>query len=359
MKFSASPLKIRSLLLAFALPLCFFLAGACNYNYYLGKEKEAEGRYEQANIEYRKALIDDPEDEDFLASYRRTSLLTAENMRERYLGLIGENRFLSANDLLERALALDPENSYFLEEREKWKRVLLTGKVDLNFERLGERLSLADRMEFAVRLNTPNQDRVVFTEIDLRNGLFRTEDFLYLAGDSFLLLYSINAIGVSLESNFEDGLGGTLRNSKSFENFIAFGTPVLSRTSGVLQRKRVAKSSVFRDAGGSALRLDEASEFEFPSSKIFYSAFFKDDRVEIDSDSRSIDFLPVSIHLNEIDDRVLLDFGHLELKFFEEKDRWGMRRIENGKEHLLDLRETLTLTPYFSQTEPPYFLERI
>ena len=80
--------------------LCGLLA-SCSYHYDQGQELEAQGRWEEAAIEYRIAYVDDPEDVEIREALERANLKVADDNFRRYQHYLQEHKFAKAYQRLE------------------------------------------------------------------------------------------------------------------------------------------------------------------------------------------------------------------------------------------------------------------
>ena len=98
---------------------------SCNYNYYRGMELETKGRFEEANIEYRRAYTNSPGNEKYREAFLRTAERTTADLLERYQKYLQEKKYRQAYRRLEQAQTLSPENQTIKNELRKWFRILL------------------------------------------------------------------------------------------------------------------------------------------------------------------------------------------------------------------------------------------
>ena len=131
------------------------LLSACNFHYRQGVDLEEKKRWEESSIEYRLALVDSPSDEDIHEALARINPKVAADNLARYRDYLGKQQFRKAFRRLEAAGVLDPSLEEVKTEREKWTKVLLAGRANLEFDRVETNLRLADKMNLQVVFNTP------------------------------------------------------------------------------------------------------------------------------------------------------------------------------------------------------------
>lgn len=344
-------LNIRFLLLL----IISFSFSACSYTYYEGQQLEKEERWEQANIEYHRAYTDDPDDEDFKDAFERTSKKTVIDLLERYKKYLGEKKFNSAYNRLERARVLDPQNEIVLKELKKWVKVLLAGKVSLDFKTLKRELQLADRMQLGVRINTPSPEQRLFARVDDQTGIFFAEDVLYDPPQDLLMFYSIGSIGVKLSQSIS---GGRRFRADEFKSFINLRTPVLTKISGKLN----AEGNIRKEAGEyypfEILSKTQTPEAWVPPRGVRYSLELRGDHIEVKSSVKYIDFVPQLMYMNHQERKVFFDFGHIELVQKNAGGAWGFKKkVSEERAYYKLLSENIILNPYFYYKEGAYYFK--
>ena len=64
--------------------LCLILFAGCSFHFDQGRKLEAEERWEEAAIEYRRAYVDDPDDSEVQEALQRVNRKVARGNLERY-----------------------------------------------------------------------------------------------------------------------------------------------------------------------------------------------------------------------------------------------------------------------------------
>ena len=323
---------------------------SCDYNYYLGQELEKEARFEEANIEYRKAVSSNPDNIQFKNAFKRTSAKTVEDLVIRYKNYLNQKEHLLAYNRLKRAIKLDPKNEYLLEEQKKWFRILSAGKIEFEFRSLRNSLQLADEMQLAVKINTFNQDNRLIADIDNHTGIFVVEDVLYNPPTDLLMFYSISSIGIKLVNVFSN------TKSDEYKSLVSLRTPVLTKISGNLnlpdnQLKQVNQYWPFE-----LLKKQESKEFWYPPNRLLrYTLKLEGNRILVSSSNSKLDFLPQIIYMNKKDRRIFVDFGNLKMEQTQIDGRWSFRRkINQERLYLKYLEKNVILSPYFYFREGGY-----
>ncbi len=340
--------NIRGLLISFMFGLVLFGIQGCNYNYYRGMELEELGRYEEANIEFHRAYVASPNDEDYKAAFRRTAEKTTEDLLARYERYKEDKQYLMAFRRLEKANALSPGHPTVQAELKKWYRILLAGKVDLvQIRSLSNQVPLTDEIILEIRFNTPNITRRLEAPIDYQTRTFSVEDVLYDPPQNLLMLYSINSIGVKL-------VNSSTRQSQ-FKKFVDFRVPVLVDVQGNLESTQSKLTPVSKFYPFNLLTDDKERQFWYPQAGPRFSLKLDKDRISVNSSVNQIDFLPQILYINREDRRYFLDFGHLQLAQRTSSGVWTIRRnVTEGREYLQELRKNLILNPYFYYREGGY-----
>ncbi|KAK3606894.1 hypothetical protein CHS0354_018489 [Potamilus streckersoni] len=357
---------LSALLLTFWLP-------ACNYDYYIANKQRESKNYEIANVHYHRALIDDPDDNDFIAGYTENSKTVSDLLLERYRRYIEERRFLPAYALLRRAQELPYNQEYIKEEEKNWLRVLIAGRVTFSFDTLNNYSVDSSRFQLQARFNTPNQSRRLIAPIDLIHGVYFTEDYLYKPQSEFLMFYTLNAIGLThlidiqgvenrIALKFEQSQNSPqdagkpryqkptqLQNSlisEEFNAFIDFSFPVVSEASGELSYTQ--KLAQFTDYyPQDILKRSTAQTPWTGEAGIRFKASLERDRIAIDTAAKSIEFLPQIMYTNSTNNRVFLDFGELEVKMEKNTQLWKISRKVPEKPAYRDiLMRNYIIRPY-------------
>lgn len=324
------------------------LVQGCNYNYYRGQQLEEQGRFEEANIEYHRAYIDSPDNDDYREAFQRTALKTTRDLMERYARYVKEKSYRMAFRMLEKANTLTPEDPEVQSEMKKWYKILLAGKVELaELKSLNNQIPLTDQIILEIRFNTPNVNKRLEAEIDYKTRLFSIEDILYDPPQNLLMLYSINSIGVKL-------VNSTTRQSQ-FKKFVDFKIPILVDVKGELLPVSDKLTPV-----GSFYPVDQLvsgtdTSFWYPSRSVRYSLELDSDRINVTSTIGYDDFLPQILYINRKDRRYFLDFGHLQIAQRKRGGLWTFRRlVQKEREYMSELEKNLILNPYFYYREGGY-----
>ena len=213
---SCCHLSSRKTFLLFLIP--WFIVG-CSFHYDLGQELEKQERWAEAAIEYRIAAVENPDDEDMSAALKRMNVLVAQENFESYQQYLQQKEFHKAYRRLETALIQNPELTQAREEMAQWWHLLITGKVELEFDRLSSNLRLAEEMILQVHFNTPN-GKLLSVNISSETGIFFLEDVVYRTQVKQLAEYTINAIGLKIKR--KSSLGYVRNEFKKFINFMFF-----------------------------------------------------------------------------------------------------------------------------------------
>ncbi|MBU2645712.1 hypothetical protein KKI24_13470 [bacterium] len=327
---------------------CILLFSGCNYNYHTGLKLEAEGRFEEANIEFHRAYTRSPNDEDFRDAFLRTAQKTTEDLLKRYEQYVKEKKYAIAFRRLEQARTLSPHDARISLELKKWYRILVAGKLDLvQIKSLNNQIPLSDQIILMVRINSPNALRRLDAPVNYQTGTFYVEDILYDPPQDLLMMYSLNSIGVKLIDN-------ATRNER-FKGFVDFKTPVLIEVHGDLTGNDQGLVAIDRFYPADRLRQSNASDFWYPSRGIRYALLLDADAIKVTSSVDRIGFLPQILYMNKKERRYFLDFGHLQL--FQKKTGgiWSFRRlIDDKRDYLSVLEKNLLLHTYFFYREGGY-----
>ncbi|HUJ73648.1 MAG TPA: hypothetical protein VL359_02275, partial [bacterium] len=176
------------------------LAGVagCNQYYAEGQLREAQGRWEEAAIQYHLAAIRDPSDPEYQEAYQRANRQVARENMEAYKRYLADKEFAKAYARLVDAATQDPTYPPVQQEQAKWMRVLVSGQVHFDFTSLQENTTVADELRLVVRVNTPNPGETVDGDVDVTTGIFFAENLLYDRPDELLTSYTLNSIGLSI-----------------------------------------------------------------------------------------------------------------------------------------------------------------
>jgi tetratricopeptide (TPR) repeat protein len=326
----------------------FLLIGGCSYHYHRGLELEAQGQFEEANIEFHRAYVQSPGNASYKTAYLRTAALTTEDLLERYDRYLRDKQYRLAYRRLEQAQGLTPDHPRIDEEMKRWFHVLLAGRIDLaEIQSLQHQIPLADRIELVIRLNTPNVIHRLEAPINYQNNTFSVEDILYDPPPNLLLMYSINAIGVKTSDNRGGG--------EQFRRFVDYKTPVLTDITGRLSATDSEMIAVDSLYPADLLRRSISSRFLYPTRDIRYSLELDGSQIRVSSKDGDISYLPQLMYSNRRDRRYFLDFGHLVLSQQQIGGSWAIRRVvTDERDYLKDLQRNILLNTYFFYRDGGY-----
>ena len=199
--------------LLFLIP--WFTVG-CSFHYDQGLELEKQERWAEAAIEYRISTVENPDDEDISAALKRMNVHVAQENFEAYQQYLQQKEYHKAYRRLEAALIQNPQLSQAREEMRQWWHLLITGKVELEFDRLLSNVRLAEEMILQVRFNTPS-GKILSGNISSETGIFFLEDVVYRTQAKQLAEYTINTIGLKIKR--KSSLGYVRNEFKKFVNF--------------------------------------------------------------------------------------------------------------------------------------------
>ena len=335
--------KTIGLILAFGL-----LFSGCNYNYHTGLQLEAEGRFEEANIEFHRAYTRSPGNEKYKDAFHRTAQKTTEDMLIRYEQYVKEKKYAIAFRRLEQARTLSPNHPRIDLELRKWYRILIAGKLDLvQIKSLNNQIPLTDQIVLTVRINSPNVIRRLEAPVDYQTGTFYVEDILYDPPQDLLMMYSLNSIGVKLINNSTE--------SERFMRFVDFKTPVLIEVRGDLKGNDKGLMAVERFYPVAPLNQSNNGDFWYPSRGIRYALLLDETEIKVSSSANRIEFLPHMLYINKKERRYFLDFGNLQLSQKKTGGAWSYRRlIDHKRLYLKELQKIILLNTYFFYREGGY-----
>lgn len=331
--------QLKSLRITIFVLLCGLLA-SCSYHYDQGQELEAQGRWEEAAIEYRIAYVDDPEDVEIREALERANLKVADDNFRRYQHYLQEHKFAKAYQRLEAGLAQNPNHSGFQAERPHWTRVLIAGRVHFEFQKLRGAFRLADEMQLQVQINTPS-GALLTTELINDTGLFFVEDLNYQHPPEFLTRYSLNSIGLRMKRRTATGF---LR--RNYQRFINFRELAPLAVQGKLKNGST-ETRVIQDHSE---RLQETSLLTaawVPPRLLNYQLQLNDTGIQILGTPR-LEFAPELLYLHQTQQRAFVDFGTYRVELNPETERWGIVRepATPATDHLPLLARNLALNPY-------------
>lgn len=329
----ASHMILRLILLA------ALLAG-CSYHYDQGKEREAQGRWEEAAIEYRIAHVDDPDDTEIREALQRANLKVAEDNFRRYQAYLKEKKYAKAYLRLEAGLSQNPEHAGLLAEVPHWRRVLIAGRVHFEFQRLRGTFRLADEMQLQVQLNTPS-GALLTAELLNDTGLFFVEDLSYRQPPEALARYSLNSIGLRMKRRTSSGY---LR--RDYQRFINFRELAPLTVQGRLKNG----SSKVRVVQDHTERLQEKPLLTaawVPPRMLNYELQLNGTGIQVLGAPR-LEFAPELLYLHQTQQRAFVDFGTYRVELNPDTERWGIVRepVTPETDHLSLLTRNLALHPY-------------
>jgi len=327
--------------LLFLIPL--FIVG-CSFNYDQGLELEKQERWAEAAIEYRIAAVENPDDEDISAALKRMNVHVAQENFESYQQYLQQKEFHKAYRRLETALIQNPDLSPAREEMRKWWHLLITGKVELEFDRLSSNLRLAEEMILQVRFNTPN-GKILSGNISSETGIYFLEDVVYRTQAKQLAEYSINTIGLKIKR--KSSLGYVRNEFKKFVNFREL-SPL--EVSGKITDNSLNTPQNVLDHRPVLISDREALATWQPPRLVSYELRFEGDTIKVISASKRGEFAPAVLYLNKSDLRANLDFGVSQLKMDASGRKWSIRRKTYRTaedDYYYGLSSNLSLNRYF------------
>jgi hypothetical protein len=338
---SCCHLSSRKTFLLFLIP--WFIVG-CSFHYDLGQELEKQERWAEAAIEYRIAAVENPDDEDMSAALKRMNVLVAQENFESYQQYLQQKEFHKAYRRLETALIQNPELTQAREEMAQWWHLLITGKVELEFDRLSSNLRLAEEMILQVHFNTPN-GKLLSGNISSETGIFFLEDVVYRTQVKQLAEYTINAIGLKIKR--KSSLGYVSNEFKKFVNFKEI-SPL--EVSGKINDNFLNIPQNVLDHRPVLISDREALVTWQPPRLVSYELRFDGDTIKVISASKRGEFAPAVLYLNKSDLRANLDFGVSQLKMDAAGRKWSIRRKTYRTaedDYYYGLSSNLSLNRYF------------
>lgn len=326
-------------------------AAGCTLPYAEGQALEDQGRWEEAMLAYREAVIEDPDDPEYREALQRAESVVARDNFERYRSYLAQKAFRKAYARLQDAARQDPSYQPVQEELDKWTRVLVSGQVDFSFEKAQTNLTLADEIQLVVRVNTPNPGETIDAEIDIDTGTFFAEDLLYDRPAELLALYTVNSIGVEL-------VFGRTRikqfTSREFQRFINIRAPIVGDVTGTMALDPGHARTPVTEHRAALPRLPAPESGAVPPSSPRYSLRFEGQRIVVsteDPDARP-DFTPRFLYVNRQDRRAFVDFGRYQVRLGERGLRWTLRRLPlEEADYFGHFSRNIALQPYFFYRE--------
>jgi len=338
------PLRFKGAAATLAALLALGVSG-CNLNYYEGRTREAQKRWEEAAIQYHLAHISSPDDPEYLEAYTRANQQVARENLTRYRQYLANKEFSKAYPRLVDASRQDPALTEARQEIAKWTRVLISGQVVLDFHTPQGVSAIADEIRLAVRFNTPNPGEVVEAEIDVDNGVFFVETLLYDRPDELLPFFSVNAIGLSL-------VQGKTRvkqyTNREFVRFVNFRTPVLDAAPAPVTFATDGNLAPVLSRRPSANGEPGSQELWFPRVNPRYRMTVQGERILVSAEGGRSDFTPRFLYINKKDRRLFVDFGRYDVRQDGQGVQWGLRRLPVFPNDYMELlTRNVALQPYF------------
>ena len=321
----------------------WFIIG-CNLHYDQGLELEQEERWAEAAIEYRIALVKDPNNTKIREALTRTNLLVAQENFEIYQQYLKQQEYHKAYRRLEAALAQNPEFVEARSEMQHWWHLLITGKVELEFNRLSSNLRLVEEMIMQVRINSTN-GKILKGTISNETGIFFLENVVYRTQPEQLAEYTINSIGLKIKHKSSQGF---IRNE--FKKFINFSELSPLRVRGKIKNGLLKTPQNVLDHRPALLYDGEPAAHWHPPRLVSYELQFKDDLIKVISDTNRREFAPSLLYLNKTDRRATLDFGVYQLQMNGSGQKWSIHRKlyrTSQDDYFYGLSSNLSLNRYF------------
>ncbi len=327
----------------FLLFLISFLFLGCSIHYDKGIQLEKEKRWEESAIEYRLALIEDPNNLKIVKSLSRVNKHVSKENFKTYKNFLNLKYFKKAFKRLEATLMQDPELKEALLEKEHWKKILITGKVEFEFNKLFSNLRLADEMILQVKINTPN-NKILTGNVSGETGIFFIEDLVYRIDLMQLTDYTINSIGLKIKRKSNSGI-----IHDEFKKFVNFSELTPIQVIGKIKNNTFKKPQNVLDHRPSLLTDNQDKKAWYPPKVLSYKLQFFEDSIKIISKSNRNEFAPSVIYLNQSDQKVNIDFGVNKLSMDDYKRKWSIQRkfyrnLEDDYYYLL--ANNLTLYQY-------------
>ena len=321
----------------------WFIFG-CSVHYNHGLQLEQEERWEEAAIEYRIALVKDPDNMKIREAMKRMNVLVAKDNFEIYEQYLKQQKYLKAYRRLEAALTQNPGLVEASSEMKHWRHLLITGKVELEFNRLSSNLRLVEEMILQVRINTPN-GKILKAPISSETGIFFLENVVYRTQPEQLAEYTINSIGLKKKHKSSQGF---IRNE--FKKFINFRELSPLRVRGKIKKGLLKTTHNVLDHRPTLIYDARPTKPWYPPRLLSYELQFKDDLIRVNSDTNRREFSPSVLYLNKTDRRAILDFGVYQLQMNRSGQTWSIRRkpyLTSDDDYFYRLTSNLSLNRYF------------
>ena len=321
----------------------WFIVG-CSFHYDQGLKLEEQKRWAEAAIEYRIASVENPDDVQISEALTRMNIRVAQENFETYKEYLNKEEFHKAYRRLETALTQNPELDEARAEMRQWWHLLITGKVELEFDRLSSNLRLAEEMILQVRINTPN-GKILTGNISSETGIFFLEDVVYQTHPKQLAEYTINTIGLKIKRKSSLGY---VRNE--FKKFVNFRELAPLQVSGNISSTFLKTPQNVLDHRPALLTDTESLGTWNPPRLVSYELQFDGDKIRVISKSKRGEFAPDILYLNRSDRRANLDFGVYQLKMNRSGRKWSIRRKSyrtSDDDYYYGLSGNLSLNRYF------------
>tara|TARA_Y100001970_G_C14255325_1_gene874902 strand:+ start:5838 stop:6887 length:1050 start_codon:yes stop_codon:yes gene_type:complete len=336
-------LSLEKTIFYIVLIFSIFVIG-CSFHYDKGMQLEKEERWEEAAIEYHLASIENPKSLKILRALKRVYKNVSKENFEAYKSYLKEEEYNKAYKRLEAAINQDPGLSEAILEKKKWTRLLITGKIEFEFNKLFSNLRLADEMILQVKINTP-KNKILTANISNETGIFFIEELDYGFNLTQIAEYTINCIGLKIKRKTPSGI-----IHDEFKKFVNFRELSPIQVIGKVNKNTYPIRKNILDHRPSLITDKKDKEAWYPPSLLSYKLQFKNNIVNIISESNRNEFAPSIIYFNKSEFRVSIDFGVNKLKMNELNRKWSIqRRLYRSKEddYYYSLASNLTLYPYF------------
>ena len=297
----------------------FFIVG-CSFHYDQGLRLEQEERWAEAAIEYHIALLENPEDMEIREALKRVNIHVALENFEIYQRYLKKHEYHKAYRRLEAALTQNPNLVEARSEMQHWWHILITGKVDLEFNRFTSNLRLAEEMNLQVIVNTTNR-KLLIAKISSETGIFFLEDVVYRIHPKQLAEYTLNSIGLKIK---QKSYKGYVRNE--FKKFINFREIFPLQVRGSIKNLIMKTPQNILDHRASLINEEEISVAWHPPRLLSYELQFEGDNIRVKSDLNHSEFAPSLLYLNNSDRRANIDFGVYQLQMKGPDQKWTIRR---------------------------------
>ncbi|MBF0278538.1 MAG: hypothetical protein HQM13_12130 [SAR324 cluster bacterium] len=335
----------------FFLLLVVSTSASCSYHFRDAQELENKKRLEEASIEYRLAFIEDSDNKEAEAALKRTNILVSEQNLNRYTDYLNKKEFKKAYRRLETSIIQNPSFAKAQTEQAHWLKVLISGKVKLEFDRLQANIRLASQMQLQIVINTPS-GKTLTADISNETGIFFVEDLLYKYSLKELPHYTINAIGLRLKR-----VTPGQRTKEEFRKFVNFRGLIPDQTVGSLQTNSSAPTQTVLEHRSQLLApRSSLPEPWFPSRLIRYSIALKGSEIEVTSSERT-DFMPSTLYLNHEQQRAFVDFGVYQLALDQDSRLWSLKKapyLSKSDDYFYQFSQNLALYPYFFYRDGVY-----